>query len=182
MGYRVSRGPYGKNWWAAFGIAQPEPEPVPDDGGSGWVRPADWPALPSPLPGTEAIVGLFAVNDTVDERVAMTMSGAYTVDWGDGAVENFAAAAVAEHNYVYANLTSPVTAAGYKTAIIRVTPQPGQNLTIVNITTPHTGAVPASTKWLDIELRCPNATGFFTGTGTSLKPLVQRILVREHNT
>lgn len=173
MGYRTSRGPYGKNWFAAFAA-------VPDDGGTGWVRPADWPALPSPPVGTEAVVGLFAVNNTADERVAMTMSGGYTVNWGDGIIENFAAATVAEHNYVYANLTSPVTVAGYKTAIIQVTPQAGQNLTNVNITTPHTGAVPTSSKWLDIELRCPLATVLSTGSATALKPLVQRIWIREH--
>ena len=53
-----------------------------------WVRPADWVALPTIISTDQKFAGLFMVP--VDSCfIALSVTGDYTVDWGDGVVENF---------------------------------------------------------------------------------------------
>ena len=66
---------------------------------TGWVRPSDWLAIPEVFPVEQKITALFAVFDNSSNFVAFTISGAYTVDWGDGTIQNFAAGATAQRNY-----------------------------------------------------------------------------------
>jgi len=150
----------------------------------GWLRPIDWPAL-TPIPeGTQKVQGLYAVFDTTSERVAFTCAGDYTVDWGDGsATEVFAAGTKAEHAYTYSTLATSVTSRGYKTAIITITPQSGQNLTSVNLATAYTEATAGtrSTCWLDLELRVPNCTSLTIGDAACRHPLLEQGLIREHS-
>ena len=104
---------------------------------NGWVRPADWPALPTIESSTQRIVALIAVTNDASNYVALLARGAYTVDWGDGSVVNYADNVRAEHQYTYSTLSSSVTACGYKTALISITPQAGVNLTTLNLNQAH---------------------------------------------
>jgi hypothetical protein len=58
-----------------------------------YERPDEWIALPELSVGDERLVGLMRVNDATNNHVAILCAGDYTVDWGDGYVENFASGA-----------------------------------------------------------------------------------------
>lgn len=139
---------------------------VPD---GNYVRPPEWPALPGVTAGSQQIVGLFAVYNDESNVCAVQIQGAYTVDWGDGtAPQNYATNTVATKRYdqtTYAGLTSSVVASrgnNYKTALIRITPQSGQNLTTVDFCATPTGVTGyssvGSSQWLDIRMSAPNLT------------------------
>ena len=85
----------------------------------------------------QKIVGLHAVLPG-NNWVAFTLSGAYTVDWGDGTTENFAAGVTAYRNLAWSSYnTSTLTARGYRQAIITITPQSGHNITSWNFLVKH---------------------------------------------
>jgi hypothetical protein len=143
-----------------------------------YSRPADWLELPVLVSGTDhKVVGLFAVGNHLSNFVAFQFSGAYTVDWGDGtAPENFSAAAIAYHNYVYSNLSADTefqlagTGEIHRQAIISITPQSGQNLTSLNFNLKHnqSGLSAYRTPFLDISVCAPSCTSLiFSGTSTT---------------
>ena len=105
-----------------------------------WVRPSEWLPLPDNIDGVEKVSILNAVFDTDSEFVAFSCWSAYTVDWGDGTIDNYTAGAKAEHKYNYSNVnlnSATVTKFGYKQCIITITPQSGQNLTHIDLNTSH---------------------------------------------
>ena len=117
---------------------------IPD--ANGWIRPPDWlPISHLVTDGEEKAVALYAVWDAAgiangyNNYCALYVTGNYTVDWGDGTVENFASGVQAEHEYIYANLpASSYCSRGYRQAIITITPQAGQHLTLINYSRKHT--------------------------------------------
>ena len=125
-----------------------------------WVRPTEWLALPDNVDGVQKVSILNAVFDTDSEFVSFSCQGNYTVDWGDGVTENFATGVKAEHKYDYsdADLNSGTVATfGYKQCIITITPQVGQNLTVVSFGTFHSSigsatAYDLATGFLDIRV------------------------------
>jgi surface protein len=125
-----------------------------------WARDPSWLALPTL--STKGLVGLMAVGDTTDEVAALLgIGGAYTVDWGDGVVENFASGVSAYHIYTFSSLNSNTTLAnGFRQAIVQVYPQSGQSFTSIDLSvrhTRHTSAVYES-GWLDINLSTDAST------------------------
>ena len=105
-----------------------------------WVRPTEWLALPDNVDGVQKVSILNAVFDTDSEFVAFTCQGAYTVDWGDGVIENFLDGVKAYHKYEYSNVnlnSDTVVEFGYKQCIITITPLPGQNLSYIYLNTDH---------------------------------------------
>ena len=142
-----------------------------------WVRPADWPALPAVVPTEQKFVGLIAVQDTTSEYLSLLFQGAYTVDWGDGtALENVATNTKASHSYTYATLSSAVTSRGYKTVVITITPQSGQNLTLINLQQKHasSGSAAVYSQWLDITISAPYCTSVTIGGVTVIAALLER--------
>ena len=133
----------------------------PSGAGGAWVRPSDWLALTTPDISEQKIVGLHAVLPG-NNWVAFTLSGAYTVDWGDGNTENFAAGVTAYRNLAWSSYdTSTLTARGYRQAIITITPQSGHNITSWNFLVKHNQpglASGYSTGWLDMRLCTPHVT------------------------
>ena len=123
---------------------------------SGWTRPTDWPALDAIADGVQKVQGVYAVYDieTAGNAVAITVAGAYHVDWGDGTNADFATGVSAEHTYDYADTDlGAVTTRGYKCAVITITPQSGQNLTSVNFQDRHsTFTQICDAPWLDIAI------------------------------
>ena len=66
-----------------------------------YQRPKDWLTLPDMIDGDSKLIGLYAVYPN-GNYVALSAAGSYTVNWGDGTVENFASNIQAEHIYNYA--------------------------------------------------------------------------------
>jgi len=91
-----------------------------------WTRNAQWLTLPTVnASDDEQIIMLVRVDNTTYNELIFSMQGAYTVDWGDGTVTNYASGAVAYRNYDYNNvaLDGTLTSDGYKQAICKVTLQ-----------------------------------------------------------
>ena len=131
-------------------------------GGTGdWIRPADWLPIDNlVVAGEQKTVGLYAVYPNVNNKgmtntVAFVVTGNYTVDWGDGVVENFNSNVQAGHIYDY-NSLNPSTdcARGYRQAIITITPQSGKNITQILFGRKHSSVVfgRISSQWLDLVI------------------------------
>ena len=144
-----------------------------------WTRPADWPQLPSL--GAQEFAGLYAVYNDGSNFIALSASGNYTVDWGDGsATVNYSAGATALYNYSYsASGLGPLTSEGYKTAIVKVTPQAGQNLTAFSLQVKHTqsGLGAYRPPWLDVTINGANLTSISIGGGIMTLGLLQRATI-----
>lgn len=118
-----------------------------------WVRPEDWLTLPELIAGEQKVVGLHAVWGDSD-FAAVLCNGAYTVDWGDGTVENIASGVKAEHLFNYSALAGTECSDGYRQAIVTITPQTGETLTSVDFQQKHSQSnLPAyAAGWLDIGI------------------------------
>jgi surface protein len=132
--------------------------------GGGWQRPSDWLPLPTVTIAEQKFVGLHGVWEKGDNVVAFLFRGDYTVDWGDGTVENVADNVKAEHQYSWASIPAGTTTSeGYRQVIITVTPN-GGDLTSCSFQQRFTERNQAySTGFLDVTLSMPNA-----GTGASI--------------
>jgi len=128
-----------------------------------WVRPTEWLAMPSVEATEDKFAGLIAVFDTDANYVELMADGTdYTVDWGDGTVEDYDAGVVAVHQYDFADtdLTDTVATLGYKQAMVVVTPQDAGSWTTFSL---QEGEIPgplfnAPVNWLDIVFSGPNVT------------------------
>ena len=144
-----------------------------------WVRPTDWPSLPSVAATDQVFRGLHAVFDHGSNFATIRCTGAFTVDWGDGSSPvNVASNTTAEYNYNYsASGLGSVTSRGYKTAIVTVTPQAGQTLSVIDIGQKHTQAGLASNRnsqWLDMRLAMNNSGTVTTYNSTWLHRLLEQ--------
>jgi surface protein len=167
---------YEDGVWVNKVVAPPEPEP--------WVRPEDWLAIDEVGEDEQKFIGLMAITDDDSNFAAFTAAGDYTVDWGDGVVENYASGATALHLYNYSAISNDtLSTRGYKQVIVTVTPQEGQNLTALNLDVKHTqsGLNAYETGWLDIEVGSPNfsTSGLLIGGGgeTVRKRWIERVRV-----
>jgi hypothetical protein len=157
---------------------------LPDAPTTGWVRPTDWLAIPSTTTGEQVFYGLFAVqNVTFGNFVAFSFAGNYTVDWGDGsALENVNSGVTAQHQYDWANVSN-VTSEGFRQALIKVTPQAGQNLTNINLQRAHSTIGNGKTsQFIDMVMSLPNVTGAnqTIGNGTFVfHRRCQRVWIKE---
>jgi surface protein len=144
-----------------------------------WVRPSDWLAIPTP--GTQEVIGLLAIFDDIN-YIALECTGAYTVDWGDGTSTNHASGTRANKTYAYSGISSATTTTlGYRQALVRITPQSGQNLSSVNFGVQNTGFTKAySVGWLDVDIRLPNGTMYFNGHQNLVRySRLEKIVIRE---
>ncbi len=127
-----------------------------------WTRPTDWLPIPTIAPTEQVFYGLCAVYQDRSNLVSLRMTGNYTVDWGDGVVENFASNVVAHHQYSWSTVGN-VTSEGFRQALIKVTPQIGQNLTGINLQFKHPsmgGGNGKSSIFVDMVMNLPQlATG-----------------------
>lgn len=137
---------------------------------STWVRPADWLEIDSLVTaGEQKTVGLYAIypnNNTLGmtNKVAFTVTGDHTIDWGDGsALENVNSNVQAEHTYNYDNISSETACSrGYRQVRITITPQSGQNITNLQFGKKHSTIVHGRifSQWLDINISGTELTTF----------------------
>ncbi len=148
-----------------------------------WTRPADWLAMPTP--GVQEVIGLMAVYDDGANYVAVQCQGNYTVDWGDGTITNYASNAIASYQHTFSSLSSlTLTSDGFRQALVRITPQAGQNLTIVSFgvqnATLGKGFAPG---WLEFDIRTPNCIPTFSGSSNIIRyGRLEKITVRQWGT
>ena len=124
-----------------------------------WVRPADWLTLPTLQATDQKFVGLYPVYNLDSNWVAIKAQGAYTVDWGDGVIENYANASLATHNYSWSTISdTTLSTRGYRQAIVTITPQAGQTLTSITLAVNPTSLNSSwRPKWLDIAIAMNNS-------------------------
>jgi surface protein len=134
----------------------------------GWTRPEDWITLTAPASNEQKFVGLLGISNDNSNYVALLAQGNYTVDWGDGVTENFTSNTKASHQYTYSSISSTITSDGFKQVLVTVTPQAGQNLTVIDLQQTFTRTnltTSAQTPWLDIAIAGTNlATIKLTGS------------------
>ena len=149
-----------------------------------WTRPTDW--LTMPTPGAQEVIGLMAVYDDGANYVAIQCTGAYTVDWGDGTTTNYANNTVASYQHTFAALSAgTLTSKGFRQALVRITPQSGQNLTSVafNIQNATLAKNGFAVGWLDFDIRTPNALPTFGGSGTVVRyARLEKVTIRQMST
>ena len=127
----------------------------------GWTRPADWITLTAPSSNEQKFVGLLGISNDNSNYVALLAQGNYTVDWGDGVTENFTSNTKASHKYTYSSISSDITSDGFKQVLVTVTPQAGQNLTVIDLQQTFTRTslgTSAQIPWLDIAIAGTNLT------------------------
>jgi hypothetical protein len=137
---------------SAAGTTTPvEPQPEP------YIRPVDWLPIDNlVIEGQQKFVGLHAVNE-FSNFVSLSAEGNYTVDWGDGIVENYASGIQAYHEFLWNNHEGTESERGYRQVIVTVTPQIGHNLTNIDLHKKHnkTGLPLYSSGWMDIVMSSP---------------------------
>jgi surface protein len=127
----------------------------------GWTRPEDWITLTAPASNEQKFVGLLGISNDNSNYVALLAQGNYTVDWGDGVTENFTSNTKASHQYTYSAISSTITSDGFKQVLVTVTPQAGQNLTVIDLQQTFTRTnltASAQIPWLDIAIAGTNLT------------------------
>jgi len=145
---------------------------IPQEGDGGitpgdgeWVRPSDRPTAPTL--NEEEIYMLFGVQSTGpnDYAITLTASGGYTVDWGDGTVEDIASAIKCEHMYDYSTLAVTPNDIGIKWVWIKFTPTLATSyFTVINHKVRHSLRPASSSNSLivpqvyEIYLNAPNVT------------------------
>jgi len=154
-----------------------------------WVRPTEWLALPDNVDGVQKVSILNAVFDTDSELVAFSCSGNYTVNWGDGVVENFVGSTKAEHKYTYSDVDlniDTVSKFGYKQCIITITPQVGHNISEINMNINHSSiststAFDITSGFLDVRINALSCLSIYIGLATSYikHSIMQQCLIGE---
>jgi surface protein len=156
-----------------------------------WVRPTDWPALPTVGTTEEKFAAIYGVDSTDSNYVALlcaVASGTYDVDWGDGTTDtNITSNTQAEHLYDYATISgTPTAVGGYKTVTVTVTPSSGSGaITAFSLQPKHTQAgLPTGTfavNWLDMVINAPSMTSLAIGGQTVVLDKLEQAIIQEHN-
>ena len=146
-----------------------------------WIRPTDWIPIPDIATGEEVVYMLNAVYDNNSNFIAFLFQGNYTVDWGDGNIENVNSNIKAEHQYNYADCGN-LSERGYKQALIKVTPQGGQHLSYINLQQTTNIGSSKNSYVLDIILNVPYFNliydNLFSGS-SQFFPCLERFFILE---
>jgi len=140
-----------------------------------YVRPIDWLNIDSLVStGNQKFVGLYAIFNNDSNFVSLSATTAYTVNWGDGVVENYSSGVQAYHQFNYSDFAGTESFRGYRQSIITITPN-GGNLTNVNISLKHNKAglpnyIPG---WLDIKMSGSNITSMNICSFTIFQKLLE---------
>ena len=153
-----------------------------------WIRPFDWLEIDSLVTaGEQKTVGLYAIYPNVNDygmtnKVAFTVTGNHTIDWGDGsALENVNSNVQAEHAYNYDSISSSTACSrGYRQVRITITPQSGQNITNLQFGKKHSTIVQGRiiSQWLDINISGTELTTF-RFSETSYANLLEKVKVQQ---
>lgn len=104
-----------------------------------YTRPSEWLALPSISLNEQVVYILMAVFENGPNTLGFRVSGNYTVDFGDGNIVNYASNGTGASDFNRINISwsgvsgTTLTSYGYRQAIVKITPQVGQTLTVFDI-------------------------------------------------
>ena len=147
-----------------------------------YTRPEDWLAMPADAANTMSVLVAVWPDDTLNYvGLNMTVTGGYTVDWGDGtAPENVASGVQANHNYTYADadLAGTETSRDYKQAIITITTQAANPFTTVNFAAKNASLAAtqqAMHSYLDMQLNIPSCTTLTIRSSTCNTYFLERV-------
>ena len=128
-----------------------------------YTRPSEWLTLPSISLNEQVIHILVAVFESGLNTLAFRVSGNYTVDFGDGNIINYTANGAGASDFNRGNImwsgvsNTTLTSYGYRQAIVKITPQSGQTLTVFDINeTQATPNVYYRSNVLDIKMGGPS--------------------------
>lgn len=141
-----------------------------------WMRPIDWLPMPSVINTDQIFVGLLAIYNHSSNFIALLAQGNYTVDWGDGVIENFSSNTQAQHIYDYSTISNTTESVkGYRQVIVTVTPQAGQTLTTINLQRKHTQSPLGmyNSPWLDIIISGGSISNIRIGASTANTQVVR---------
>lgn len=149
---------------------------------TGWARPSDWLPIPAPETGTQIFKGLLAVFPGEGNFVSVNAYSNYTVDWGDGTVENYNVAVKSNHTYDYSTISdTTLCSRGYKQVIVTITPQAGYNLTFVSAAAQTIWVNTSnSVNWLDISVNSPVMNALQIGSSSHRTPFLERCRVGQN--
>jgi surface protein len=160
-----------------------------------WVRPGDWVAFTTPTSAEQKVIGVVAVYDQDSNYIALacTVTGGYTVDWGDGTSTTHTSGVTAQKNYVFGDLSAgTLSSRGYRQAVITVTPTTGgATFSAINLNRRHSATnntTNITNPWLDVAVAAPNATAVefsyssASGNKTSSMYLCEQVTIVAHNT
>lgn len=123
----------------------------------GWVN------LPSVTVGEQKLVGAYAIYNRNNQYCTIQCAGAFTVNWGDGTTSNYSSNQIATREFTttdYANISGQDSFRDYKTRLISIIPQSGQNLTTVSFQNLYPNTPLLNSKmtagWLDIKVAGSN--------------------------
>jgi surface protein len=136
-----------------------------------YTRPSDYLPIPTIINSEQKVAALVFISNDNSNFLSFIFNGNYTVDWGDGVVENVSSGVQANHVYNYStfdptNLT--LTSNGFKQAIVIITPQAGQNLTVINFSARHPSTASANAYAQPVEelyISGPNLTSISLQSG-----------------
>jgi hypothetical protein len=134
---------------------------------SPYIRNSGLLSITEPISPEQKIVCLVAVYDTDVNFLSFTIAGAYTVDWGDGLVENFTSGTASHHIYSFSSISAGTqTAEGFRQVVVTITPQPANNITSINFRTRHPTTSTANIyapQILELYISAPNCTSLTLG-------------------
>jgi hypothetical protein len=157
-----------------------------------WQRPADWLPLPVLTPTESKFVGLLAVFNHDSNYVVLYAAGGYTVDWGDGVVEDVQGGTSCTHLYNYDDFAGTESERGYRQALVTLTPQPGAELTEFGLQAylpDELAPFEFQSNWLDIAFSGPDTQSLDIGGKFSddsfVMPvrlnMLEKIVIASHN-
>lgn len=136
-----------------------------------YQRPNDWLTFSTINPGEEVVYGIFAVFTQSHNYTAFICEGDYTVDWGDGTVIDYASGVKAEYDFSWSAYTA-TSSVGYKQAMVKITPQAGNNLSRIDFAELHTNQTTtnAHSGWVCVEMQAATCSSFgMWQSGNSLR-------------
>lgn len=132
-----------------------------------YIRNSSFLSITEPISPEQKIVCLVAVYDTDTNFLSFTIAGAYTVDWGDGVVENFTSGTASHHIYSFSSISAGTeTSEGFRQVVVTITPQAANNITSINFRTRHPSTLAAniySPQILELYVSAPNCTSLTLG-------------------
>lgn len=144
-----------------------------------YVRPSDYLTIPSITSSDEKVIMLVFISNNDSNLLAFTFSGNYTVDWGDGVVENVSSGVAASHDYNYSTYdpsNTTLNSKGFKQALVIVTAQGGSSLTSLNFQTRHPFTAGTTNYYsqpiVELYISCPNLTSTNLTLGTNLATVI----------
>jgi surface protein len=157
----------------ALGNRTTPPIPVVNElSPSPWVRPADWLTLPELTNSDNRMVGLHAIwPESNFIALNFTVTGGYTVDWGDGTIQTFSSGSTAQYEYNFNTISNAtLTSEGFRQVIIQVYPTTsGQSFTASNLHVKHskTNLSAYVSGFLDISIAGPILNSLLIGSSTA---------------